>query len=98
LIRDMGRLLAKDASYLSDKITLHRIADQRPNWGGDIAAVSPYELREKLPLVRHLDKHELRAREALFSYGGTLQEDRRNRSSGSLQMRYMISRRRSAGG
>ena len=36
-----------------------------------------FRIREKLPLVRHLDKHELRAREALSSYAGTLQEDRR---------------------
>ena len=36
-----------------------------------------FRIREKLPLVRHLDKHELRARKALSSYAGTLQEDRR---------------------
>jgi uncharacterized protein (DUF2252 family) len=36
-----------------------------------------FRIREKLPLVRHLDEHELRAREALSSYAGTLQEDRR---------------------
>ena len=36
-----------------------------------------FRIREKLPLVRHLDKHELPAREALSSYAGTLQEDRR---------------------
>jgi uncharacterized protein (DUF2252 family) len=36
-----------------------------------------FRIREKLPLVRRLDKHELRARKALSSYAGTLQEDRR---------------------
>jgi uncharacterized protein (DUF2252 family) len=36
-----------------------------------------FRIREKLPLVRHLDKHELRARKALSSYAETLQEDRR---------------------
>jgi uncharacterized protein (DUF2252 family) len=36
-----------------------------------------FRIREKLPLVQHLDKHELRARKALSSYAETLQEDRR---------------------
>ncbi len=35
-----------------------------------------FRIREKLPLVRHLKKHELHARKALPSYAGTLQEDR----------------------
>jgi uncharacterized protein (DUF2252 family) len=36
-----------------------------------------FRIREKPPLVRHLNKDELPAREALSSYAGTLQEDRR---------------------
>jgi uncharacterized protein (DUF2252 family) len=36
-----------------------------------------FRIREKPPLVRHLNKGELPAREALSSYAGTLQEDRR---------------------
>ena len=43
MVREIVRLLAKDASYLSDKITLHRVTDRRPNWGADIAADRPYE-------------------------------------------------------
>ena len=35
-----------------------------------------FRIREKLPLVRHFEKHELRARKALSSYAGTLQDDR----------------------
>jgi uncharacterized protein (DUF2252 family) len=34
-------------------------------------------IREKPPLVRRLDKHELHARKAFASYAKTLQEDRR---------------------
>jgi hypothetical protein len=44
LVRETGRLLGKDANHLTDKITLHRVADQHPNWRADIGAVSPYEL------------------------------------------------------
>jgi hypothetical protein len=44
LVREIGRLLGKDASHLLDRITLHRVPGQHPNWGADIAAVSPYEL------------------------------------------------------
>jgi hypothetical protein len=44
LVREIGRLLGKDANHLTDKITLHRVADQHPNWGADIGAVSPYDL------------------------------------------------------
>jgi uncharacterized protein (DUF2252 family) len=36
-----------------------------------------FRIREKPPLVRHLNKDELPARKALSSYAGTLQEDRR---------------------
>jgi hypothetical protein len=44
LVREIGRLLGKDANHLTDKITLRRVADQHPNWGADIGAVSPYDL------------------------------------------------------
>jgi hypothetical protein len=44
LVREIGRLLGKDANHLTDKITLHRVADPHPNWGADIGAVSPYVL------------------------------------------------------
>ena len=33
--------------------------------------------KEKLPLVRHLSRHELHTHKALASYAETLQEDRR---------------------
>ena len=36
-----------------------------------------WRIREKPPLVRHLDKHELHARRVFTSYVDTLQEDRR---------------------
>lgn len=38
---------------------------------------SGWRIREKPPLVRHIDKNELRARRAFKSYAETLQEDRR---------------------
>jgi Ser/Thr protein kinase RdoA (MazF antagonist) len=44
LVRETGRLLGKDAAHLRERITLHRAAGRRPNWGADIAAVSAYEL------------------------------------------------------
>jgi hypothetical protein len=44
LVREIGRLLGKDATYLSDKITFHRVTGRHPNCGADIGAVSPYEL------------------------------------------------------
>jgi hypothetical protein len=44
LVREIGRLLGKDATYLTDKITFHRVTGRHPNWGADIGAVSPYEL------------------------------------------------------
>jgi hypothetical protein len=44
LIHEAGRLLGKDAGYLRDRITLHRVSGQHPNWGADIAAVDAYEL------------------------------------------------------
>jgi hypothetical protein len=43
LVREIGRLLGKDANHLIDKITLHRVADQHPNCA-DIGAASPYDL------------------------------------------------------
>jgi uncharacterized protein (DUF2252 family) len=36
-----------------------------------------WHIKEKLPLVRHLSRHELHAHKALASYAETLQEDRR---------------------
>ena len=36
-----------------------------------------WRIKEKLPLVRHLRRHELHARKAFASYAETLQEDRR---------------------
>jgi uncharacterized protein (DUF2252 family) len=36
-----------------------------------------WRIKEKPPLVYHLDKHELNARHAFHSYAATLQEDRR---------------------
>jgi uncharacterized protein (DUF2252 family) len=36
-----------------------------------------WRIKEKLPLVRHLSRHELHAHKALASYAETLQEDRR---------------------
>jgi len=36
-----------------------------------------WRIKERPPLVRHLNKHELHAKHAFASYGATLQEDRR---------------------
>jgi uncharacterized protein (DUF2252 family) len=36
-----------------------------------------WRIKEKPPLVRHLNRHELRAREVIASYANTLQEDTR---------------------
>jgi hypothetical protein len=44
LVREIGRLLGKDAGHLRERITLHRVAGQHPNWGADIGGVSVYEL------------------------------------------------------
>jgi uncharacterized protein (DUF2252 family) len=77
---------------LTEAITAIDFADVRNQMKGRLAKVLQsgakhfglveerdigFRIREKLPLVRHLDKHELDAREALSAYASTLQEDRR---------------------
>jgi len=69
-----------DSVKLRDKLKgrLAKILQSEPKQFGLVEKQNgAFRIREKLPLVRHLDKHELRARKALSSYAETLQEDRR---------------------
>jgi hypothetical protein len=60
LVREIGRLLGKEADHLRDRITLHRVSGQHPNWGADIASVSAYELSAfRQALESMLALHEL---------------------------------------
>ena len=79
---DLAKAIADiDSSKLRDKLKglLAKVLQGGANHFGLVEEVQSgaFRIREKLPLVRHLDKHELRARKALSSYAGTLQEDRR---------------------
>ena len=73
-------LLDIDSAELRDKLKerLAKVVQSGAKHFGLVEEQSgAFRIREKLPLVRHLAKHELPAREALSSYAGTLQEDRR---------------------
>jgi uncharacterized protein (DUF2252 family) len=78
---DLAEAIADiDSAELRDKLKgrLAKVVQSGAKQFGLVEEQSgAFRIREKLPLVRHLDKHELRAREALSSYAGTLQEDRR---------------------
>jgi uncharacterized protein (DUF2252 family) len=78
---DLAEAIARiDSAELRDKLKgrLAKIVQSGAKQFGLVEERNgAFRIREKLPLVRHLDKHELRAREALSSYAGTSQEDRR---------------------
>ena len=78
---DLAQAIAEiDLAKLRDKLKVRLakvLQSGAKQFGLVVERDGAFRIREKLPLVRHLDKHELRARKALSSYAGTLQEDRR---------------------
>jgi uncharacterized protein (DUF2252 family) len=78
---DLAKAIADiDSVKLRDKVKA-RLAEVLQSGAEHFGLVEEqdgaFRIREKPPLVRHLNKHELPARKALSSYAGTLQEDRR---------------------
>jgi uncharacterized protein (DUF2252 family) len=74
---DLAEAIADiDSANLRDKLKVRLakvLQSGAKQFGLVVERDGVFRIREKLPLVRHLDKHELRARKALSSYARTLQ-------------------------